>query len=198
MMPVLAKRIEDCRDYLERGWILAYPTETTYGLGVNPFNKDAVDSLSKVKRRSDNKNYIILVKSLDMLHVYAEVSDEVRSFLEKNLSKPVSVILKAKKKLPEWMIDNNGNACFRIAGGEFVKKLFEYYDRPLISTSANPEGYPIAKDAQEIFAYFQSQERLAVAQDMFQDVKGDVPSTIIDFTKNPPAVVRKGSFRVVF
>jgi L-threonylcarbamoyladenylate synthase len=197
-MPILAQKIEECRDYLERGWILAYPTETTYGLGVNPFNKDAVDNLSKMKKRSDNKNYIMLVKSIDMLNVYAELSDNVRDFLMNNQGKAVSVILTAKKKLPEWLIDQNGNACFRIANGEFVKKLFEYYDRPLISTSANPEGYPIAKDAEEVMAYFQSQERLAVAQDVYLDVQGDVPSTIIDFTQNPPVVVRKGSFKVVF
>jgi len=197
-MPIFAKDLGECRDYLERGWILAYPTETTYGLGVNPFNKDAVDYLDKIKHRSAHKNYLMLVKSIDMLSVYAEVTDEVKSFLSLTSPDAFSVILKAKKKLAEWLIDKNGNAGFRIARGEFVKKLFEYYDRPLISTSANPEGYPIAQDAEEVCAYFQSHERIAVAQDIYQDVKGVIPSTVIDFTQNPPVVVRKGNFNVVF
>ncbi|MEI6079964.1 MAG: L-threonylcarbamoyladenylate synthase [bacterium] len=197
-MPILAKSVEECRDYLERGWVLAYPTDTTYGLGVNPFNKDAVDYLDSIKKRSLHKNYLMLVKSVDMLSVYAELSEEVRDFINMASPKAVSVILKAKKKLAEWLIDKDGNAGFRIAKGEFVKKLFEYYDRPLISTSANPEGYPIAKDAEEVFAYFQNYERIAVAQDVYQDVKGVTPSTVIDFTKTPPVVVRQGSFRVVF
>ncbi|MCX6113524.1 MAG: Sua5/YciO/YrdC/YwlC family protein, partial [Proteobacteria bacterium] len=80
-MPIFAKNLEECRDYLERGWVLSYPTETTYGLGVNPFNKDAIDYLDKIKRRSKHKNYLMLVKSIDMLSVYAEVTEETREFL---------------------------------------------------------------------------------------------------------------------
>ncbi|MEI6092321.1 MAG: L-threonylcarbamoyladenylate synthase [bacterium] len=197
-MPIFAKTIEECRDYLERGWILSYPTETTYGLGVNPFNKEAIEYLDTIKKRSEHKNYLMLVKNIDMLSVYAELTEEVRDFISANSNHTFSMLLKAKKKLSEWLIDKDGNAGFRIAKGQFVKKLFDYYDRPLISTSANPESYPIAKDAEEVFAYFQNYDRIAVAQDLYQDVKGIVPSTIIDFTKNPPVVIRKGELKVVF
>lgn len=198
MPPIFIKNVEECRDYLERGWILAYPTETTYGLGVNPLNKEAVELLDKVKKRNKSKQYLMLVKSIDMLSVYAELSDDVRDFLESVHPSSVSVVLKAKKKLPEWLLDEEGSACFRIAIGEFVKQLFEYYDRPLISTSANPESLPIAKDAEEVLAYFQNCDRLAIAPDLFDDIKGDIPSTIIDFTKSQPVVIRQGSFKVAF
>lgn len=197
-MPVFTKTIEECRDYLERGWVLAYPTETTYGLGVNPLNKDAILYLDTIKKRSEHKNYLMLVKNLDMLSVYAELTEDVRDFIVANSIHTFSMVLKAKKRLSEWLVDKDGNAGFRIAKGEFVKTLFEYYDRPLISTSANPESYPIAKDAEEVFAYFQNYDRIAVVQDTYQDVKGVSPSTIIDFTKNPPIVLRKGEFKVVF
>lgn len=197
-MPVFTKTIEECRDYLERGWVLAYPTETTYGLGVNPLNKDAILYLDTIKKRSEHKNYLMLVKNLDMLSVYAELTEDVRDFIVANSIHTFSMVLKAKKRLSEWLVDKDGNAGFRIAKGEFVKTLFEYYDRPLISTSANPESYPIAKDAEEVFAYFQNYDRIAVVQDTYNDVKGVVPSTIIDFTKNPPVVLRKGEFKVVF
>ena len=198
MPPILTNKIDECRDYLERGWVLAYPTETTYGLGVNPLNKEAVELLDNVKKRNNSKQYLMLVKSIDMLSVYAELSDEVREFLESVHPSPVSVVLKAKKKLPEWLLSPSGTVCFRIAIGKFVKQLFEYYDRPLISTSANPEGLPIAKDSQEVLAYFQNCERLAVVPDLFDDVKGDIPSTIIDFTGREPVVLRQGSFKVAF
>jgi L-threonylcarbamoyladenylate synthase len=198
MPPVFVKNVEECRDYLERGWILAYPTETTYGLGVNPLNKEAVELLDKVKKRNRSKQYLMLVKSIDMLSVYAELSDDVKEFLESVYPSSVSVVLKAKKKLPEWLLNEDGTVCFRIAIGKFVKQLFEYYDRPLISTSANPESLPIAKGAEEVLAYFQNCDRLAIAPDLFDDIKGDIPSTIIDFTKPQPVVIRQGSFKVAF
>ena len=198
MPPVFINKVEECRDYLERGWVLAYPTDTTYGLGVNPLNKEAVELLDKIKKRNHAKQYLMLVKSIDMLSVYAELSDDVREFLESVHPSSVSVVLKAKKKLPEWLLNSEGTACFRIGIGKFVKQLFEYYDRPLISTSANPEGLPIATGAEEVLAYFQNYDRLAIAPDLFGDVKGDIPSTIIDFTGKDPIVIRQGSFKIAF
>ena len=96
------------------------------------------------------------------------------------------------------MIDKDGNACFRISSAKFVQEFFEYFDRPIVSTSANPEGFPIAQNMSEVLAYFQNEERLIVFPDIYDDVKGSTPSTIIDLTKKPPKVLRKGAFNVVF
>lgn len=196
-MPSVTKKFEDFRDSLERGWVVGYPTETTYGLGANPFNKDAVTALTKIKKRTSGKTFLMLVKNLDMLSLYAETEDK-ESFLNVAWPNAVSVVLKAKKKLPEWMVDKDGNACFRISSAKFVQELFEYFDRPIVSTSANPEGFPIAQNMNEVLAYFQNDERLLVFPDIYSDVKGSIPSTIIDLTKKPPKVLRKGAFNVVF
>jgi len=192
------KSFEDCRNILEKGWVLAYPTETTYGLGVNPFNQDAVKLLDSVKKRSKGKPYLMLVKNIDMLDHYAYVEQPAKEILKMLWPGPVSVVLKAKDKLPAWMIDKDGNACFRVSSSKFTAKVFEYIDRPIISTSANPESFPIAKDINEVFAYFQLEERIAVFPDKFEDVKGSIPSTIIDLTKTPPKVLRKGAVSIVF
>lgn len=197
-MPTLIKHFEECRDTLERGWILSYPTETTYGLGVNPFNQDAVELLDRTKKRSKGKPYLMLVKNIDMLNNYAVIDQPVRQILEMLWPGPVSVVLKAKDKLPAWMIDKDGNACFRVSSSKFATKIFEYFDRPIVSTSANPESFPIAKDINEVLAYFQLEEKIAVFPDKFEDVKGLLPSTIIDLTKKPPKILRKGAVNIVF
>jgi len=196
-MPILYHKFEDFRDLIERGWIVAYPTETTYGLGANPFNKDSVVMLDKVKQRSADKPYLMLVKNIDMLGVYAEI-EGLEHLLNITWPNAVSFVLKAKKRLPEWMIDKKGTACFRISQSKFTKKLFEYIDRPIISTSANPEGFTVAMDPYEVAAYFQNHERIAVFPDIYSDVKGRIPSTIIDLTRTPPKVVRQGAFNIVF
>ena len=197
-MPKIIKHLEECRDTLERGWVLAYPTETTYGLGVNPFNQDAVALLDSVKKRSKGKPYLMLVKNIDMLNQYAQVEESSKKILEMLWPGPASFVLKAKDKLPAWMIDKDGNACFRVSSSKFTAKLFEYIDRPIVSTSANPESFPIAKDINEVFAYFQLEERIAVFPDLYEDVKGSIPSTIIDLTKKTPKVIRKGAIKIVF
>ncbi len=197
-MLTIIKSFEECRNILEKGWVLAYPTETTYGLGVNPFNQDAVKLLDSVKKRSKSKPYLMLVKNVDMLEHYAHVEQSAKEILKMLWPGPVSVVLKAKDKLPAWMIDNDGNACFRVSSSKFTAKVFEYIDRPIVSTSANPESFPIAKDINEVFAYFQLEERIAVFPDKFEDVKGSIPSTIIDLTKTPPKVLRKGAVSIVF
>ncbi len=197
-MPSIIKKFEECRDMIEKGWILAYPTETTYGLGVNPFNQEAVSFLNTVKKRSMGKPYLMLVKDINMLEHYAELDKHVLGLMETLWPGPVSVVLKAKNKLPEWMADKHGHACFRVSSSKFASKLFEYIDRPIVSTSANPETFPIAKTMEEVIAYFQSQERMAVMPDLFEDAKGSLPSTIIDLTKQPPKILRKGAFNIVF
>ena len=196
-MPNIIKSYEECRDSLAKGWIIAYPTETLFGLGVNPLNEDAVNNLNKIKNRSPKSSYILLMKDLEMVSKYADIKGK-EEFLNMVWPGPVSLVLKANNKLPKWIIDNKGNACFRVSSSKFVNELFEYIDRPLISTSANPGNLPPAKNVLEISSYFQNQERFAIHPDKYNEVQVGVSSTIINLTSTPPRVVRKGAFSIVF
>lgn len=197
-MNKIIKKFEEMRDFLSKGYIVAYPTESTYGIGVDPFNSDAVDLIKTIKPRDTDKSFIILIKDFDMLRRVAETNNDGINFLEKIWPGPVSVILKAKKSFPDYAKDAKGNVCLRLSPAKFMKEFYEYYDRPIISTSANPSGYPPAKDEIEVLAYFNSEEKIRVFADIYKDVGKFKPSTIIDLSGDEPKVLRQGSFHISF
>jgi L-threonylcarbamoyladenylate synthase len=194
----IIKKFEEMRDFLSKGYVVAYPTESTYGLGADPYNSESVDLLKKIKHRDGDKAFIVLIKDFDMLKRVAETNNDITNFLEKIWPGPVSVILKAKKTFPDCAKDAKGNLCLRLSPARFVKEFYEYYDRPVISTSANPSGYPAAMDELEVLSYFRTEEKIRVAADIYKDVGKFKPSTIIDISGNEPKILRQGSFHISF
>jgi L-threonylcarbamoyladenylate synthase len=198
MSYIVGKNIKDFAEYLEQDNVIAYPTETIYGLAVNAFKKESVNYLAKLKGRNDSKAYILLVKDMKMLSNYAEANNEDFEFIKSIWPAPVSFILRAKPTLPDWLKDEKGKTCFRMSSSKFVQEVFNYYDRPIISTSANPTGYVPAEDPWQIAGYFMNEEKLVIYADEHNDLGSGTPSTIIDLTTVKPTVIRKGGFNIVF
>ena len=206
MKPLVSNDYDKLRDLFNKSWIIAYPTDTVYGLGVNPMKEDAVRSLNYVKKRNKrNKQYILLVKDMKMLKTYAEVSEEQEKFILSLKGKSVSFILKSTTRIPFWLTDKDKTICFRLASNSFVKEFFEYIDSPIISTSANPNNMPIARDGLEVVSYFEQIRKLVVVPD--KSITDNVdeallvankPSTIISLIKKPYGVIREGALKFSF
>lgn len=193
----ISNKIVDFRDSFYKGYVLAHPTETVYGLAVNPFNKDAIELLNNLKNRK-KMHYILLVKDFNMLLKYAELG-KYENFIKSLWPAPVSIVLKTKADLPEWLKDEKQNACFRISSAKFVKELFDkFIDTPIISTSANPSGYPVAKDVLELAALFPNEEKLTIFPDLYNDLNENTSSTILDLSIDEPKIIRKGLMKIVF
>jgi len=193
----ISDKLTDFRDNFYKGFVLAHPTETVYGFAVNSFNKDAISLLNSLKK-GRTKSYILLIKDLDMLEKYA-FTNTYKNFIKSLWPAPVSIVLKAKEQLPAWLKDEKGNACFRISSSKFVSELFDkFIDIPIISTSANPHGYPVAKDPLGIASYFPNEDRLTIFPDIYNDLNKNIPSTILDLSSEKPKVLRKGAINIVF
>jgi L-threonylcarbamoyladenylate synthase len=193
----ISDNLEIFRDNFYKGYVLAHPTETVYGLAVNSFNKDAISLLSSLKKGRTSP-YILLIKDFEMLEKYAEISS-YKNFISSLWPAPVSLVLKTKSNLPEWLKDTKGNACFRISSARFLKELFtKYIDLPIISTSANPHTYPVARDPIEVLSFFPQEERITVFPDIYNDLNKNIPSTILDLSTDKPRILRKGPINIVF
>lgn len=193
----VSTKLVDFRDNFNRGYVLAYPTETVYGLAVNPFNQDAIALLNTLKSKRNNP-YILLVKDFDMLLKYADIG-KYESFIKSLWPAPVSVVLNTNDKLPSWLKDKAGKTCFRISSAKFVKELFDkFIDVPIISTSANPQGYPPGRDPIEIASFYPNEERLIIFPDLFNDLNKNISSTILDLSTDEPKTLRKGPINIVF
>src|SRR3990170_3079771 len=168
-------------DVFKKGGIIAYPTETFYGLGVDPFNETAVKKLFNLKGREADKPISILVKDKKML---AEVAEEIPLSAEKLIKKfwpgPLTIILKAKKSIPITLRAGTGTIAVRISSNTITQKLLEAIDSPITTTSANPSGKKSPVTASEVMNYFKNKVDLILDGGV---LSGKLGSTIVDVTE---------------
>ncbi len=173
------------------GSIFALPTDTIYGFAANPFNEDAVQKISEIKRRDTEKKYIMLIGSLELLLKYIEVKTENHlDFLLAIWPNPVSVIFNLNSRTSEVL--NAETAAFRIPNNRFCIRLLNELKMPLISTSVNRGGQPFLNDRNLIEDEF----GLDLAAIFYTEKKSYVQeSTIIDLSKNVPKLIREGKIK---
>jgi L-threonylcarbamoyladenylate synthase len=175
------------------GHIFIYPTDTIYGLGCNPFNKTSMKNLNVIKDRVGDKRYILLVDSLEMLFEYIEPLDEKKTeLLKNNWPNPLSVILElndeAKKNL------GYGSAAFRIPDNKFCINLLKKVKTPIVSTSVNITGEKQLNNFSEIKREFA--DKISAIFYTIIETNAE-PSTLIDFTKSKPVVLREGKIKFI-
>lgn len=177
-------------DVFKKGGIIAYPTETFYGLGVDPFNETAVKKLFNLKGREADKPISILVKDKKML---AEVAEEIPLSAEKLIKKfwpgPLTIIFKAKKSIPTTLTAETGTIGVRISSNPISQKLLETIDSPITTTSANPSGKKSPVTADEVMGYFKNKVDLILDGGV---LSGKLGSTIVDVTEGDLKVIRVG------
>jgi L-threonylcarbamoyladenylate synthase len=175
------------------GSIFIYPTDTIYGFGGNPFNEMAINKISTVKGKDNWRRYIFLISDIEMLKSYTEINSEKHlDFLLSIWPNPVSVILKLNKKYQKLLKSETG--AFRIPNHRFCKKLVSELKMPLISTSVNRTGNEPLNDPSQIIQEFANE----VDAIFYSDKKSFFEaSTLIDLSKDEPALVREGKIKFV-
>lgn len=138
---------------IRHGGIIAYPTDTIYGLGCNPFNIEAVERINTIKQRPANKQFILLAAHIDQVRSLIVLDSDQKSLISLS-TEPTSWIVKASQHAPYWLTDKDNSLTFRISKNETVEKLCSALGHAVISTSANISGKKPAKNALEIHRYF--------------------------------------------
>ena len=133
---------------LKQGSVIAYPTETVYGLGVAPFSETALEALFNVKTREPDKPVLLIVDSLEQIEgCLAAISTAAKRCMEQFWPGPLSLILPAMPGLPASLTDTQGHVCVRCPDHPVARKLCRLFGGPLTSTSANISGHPPARCA---------------------------------------------------
>ncbi len=135
-------------NYLKSGKIIVYPTDTIYGLGCLATNQKAILKIRRIKKRSVNKPFIILVSSLKMVKDYCFISQKQELILKKiwQQKRPTSVILRSKNNLPKAIISKNQTLAVRLPKSNFLRKIIRASGVPLVSTSFNLSGEPVYQE----------------------------------------------------
>ncbi len=165
-------------DYLKRGKVIVYPTDTIYGLGCLVNNKKAVERVYKIKKRDKNKPLLVLMSDMKMLKKYCDVSQEQEEYLDKIWPGPVSVILKYKNTILKNAAGDKDNIAVRLPKNDFLDRILIGVNMPLISTSLNISGQKNINNLESIENYFKNEQ-----PDLIVDagpLKRGKPSKLID------------------
>lgn len=138
---------------IRRGGIIAYPTETVYGLGCDIYNPDAIEMINQIKQRPYNKQFILLAGELEQIRTLIEINQDQENSIS-NAVEPTSWVINASSNAPDWLIDENETLTIRISQNPLVKKLCRILGHAIISTSANVSGKRPARTGLDLHKIF--------------------------------------------
>jgi L-threonylcarbamoyladenylate synthase len=153
--PVSAHKLRTAARQLRYGRVIAYPTEAVYGLGCDPTNIDAVQSVLDIKGRPAEKGLILIGADFEQLLPYIDL-EGIRD-LPRVLDTwpgPVTWIIKARPDVPAWLRGAHDSVAVRVTAHPLAARLAKTFGKPLVSTSANPSGRPPARSALKTRRYF--------------------------------------------
>lgn len=184
------EEVEQAAKMLNKGGLVAVPTETVYGLAANAENSAAVRMLYNVKRRDYDKPVSILVTGMEMVEKYCQnVPEAAHKLAEKYWPGPLTMVLEDKgvaSALVGAVTDDLGVRC---PDHPLTQAIIEAVGAPLAAPSANPAGEPSPKSAQEVLDYFEG--KIEGVVDGGPCAVG-VESTIVRLTGEEPEVLREG------
>jgi Sua5/YciO/YrdC/YwlC family protein len=176
-------------DTLRQGNLIAFPTDTVYGLAADPFNISAIIKLFESKGREYNKAIAILVGSLEQVDLIAEsMTENARKLIAKFWPGGLTVIVPKRKDIPD-LLSSNQTIGIRMPDHPVALELLRQFG-PLATTSANISGGPNPLNAADVFT--QLNTRIPLILDG-GNCPGGVPSTVVDCTINELHVLRKGA-----
>jgi tRNA threonylcarbamoyl adenosine modification protein (Sua5/YciO/YrdC/YwlC family) len=182
------RKIRRAVDALLAGEVIAYPTDTVYGLGCDLNNKKAVERLYQIKGMDRDHPLAFICPDLSEIARYAIVDNQVYRVLRRFLPGPYCFILEATREVPRLVQTKRKTIGIRIPKHEVISAVVRELGRPVISTTAHRPGSDPYVDPSEIDDDFKG---LGLVLD--GGGGGLIPTTVIDLTVQPPAVVREGA-----
>ncbi len=189
-----ASQLERIATHLERGGLLAYPTETVYGLGA-PATSQGVAALRALKGRRSDKPFLMLLPDAGHKSA-AELAwgPQALSLAERHWPGPLTLVISdAAGRFPDGVRSREGGVAVRVSSNPFVEGLMEAWRGPLLSTSANMPGEAPAQTVDEVLQVVEGRagiDRLWVADG--GPLVSSEPSTIVDCTDAVPRLLRRG------
>ncbi|MBI2866959.1 MAG: threonylcarbamoyl-AMP synthase [Chloroflexi bacterium] len=173
---------------LKRGGIVAFPTDTVYGLGCDAFNEQAVKRIYAVKRRPSTQGVPVHLARVEQVSIVAvEVSEAARRLMERFWPGALTIVLKKSAKVPD-IVTGGPTIAVRVPDHPAPRALTEGLGWPIVGTSANAHGRPSPVSAEEVAAQLRDVD-LIVRGECYRGVE----STIVDCTGEKVRVLRWGA-----
>lgn len=177
-------------EIIRRGGVIAFRTDTFYGLGADPANASAVRQVADLKGR-EGKPILVLISDSHLISRYVHHTSELFNKLADHFwPGPLTLIGKATREMPDELTAGTGTVGIRLPADDAVRALLRRCGGALTATSANHTGKPPARTAAEVGRYFKNGIDLIVDGG---DVSATEPSTVVDLSGPNLVVVREGA-----
>jgi len=184
------RALVDAARIINEGGVIAFPTDTVYGLACDLFNRAAVERIYAIKGRPAHLPLIAMFSYAEQWPlVAASAPESARRYMERFWPGPLTIIVPAREDIPKIVLGNGMTIGMRIPNCFAARRLLFLADIPLATTSANRSRHTPACTASEVA------QQLGDAVDLILDAgpcPGAVPSTIIDCADDPPKIIREG------
>lgn len=182
--------IDRAVEILKSGGIVAFPTDTVYGLGVDAFNSEAVERIYEVKRRPRHLPLPLLLADTEQIAAVVDSVSEIAQFFMRHFwPGGLTLVLYKALSLPDGVTAGSDKVAIRIPGHIVPLTIIRKLGRPVIGTSANISDKPSVVTAQEV------KQDLGKQIDLVIDAgkcPGGLESTVVDVTGETPVILRQG------
>ena len=173
---------------ISNGGVIAFRTDTFYGLGADPFNREAVQRIKQLK--GSHKPILIVISDLDQVTRFVADPSQTFHLLAKTFwPGPLTLIGQAARGIPDEITAGTQTIGVRLPDDEKVRALVRACGGALTATSANPSQQEPAKTALEVSSYFSDGIDLIIDDG---DAGTDQPSTVVDVCDVEPRLIREG------
>jgi tRNA threonylcarbamoyl adenosine modification protein (Sua5/YciO/YrdC/YwlC family) len=183
------RKIQRAVQILNGGGIIAYPTDTVYGLGCDISNKQAIERLYQLKGMPKDHPLAFICPDLSDISRYAVVENAVYRVLKHFLPGPYCFILLATREVPKMLLNKQKTVGIRVPNHPLTIALVRELGRPLISTTASRPGQDPLVDPWEIEQEFAGLDLVLDGG----DAGGTVPTTVVDLSQGDVRIVREGA-----
>lgn len=182
------RKIRKVVEALAEGGIIAYPTDTYYGIGCDLFNKGAIEKIYQLKQRSPSQPFSFICSDLKNISEYAQVTNYAYKTMKRLLPGPYTFILEGSRLVPKIMLTKRQTVGIRVPDHAICLAIVREFGHPIINTSATDPESRILQTPQEI------KEKLGHALDLIIDGGGvsGKPSSIISLIDDAPEILREG------
>lgn len=174
---LLEGKIAQAAERVRNGEVVAFPTESFYGLAVNPFSPDSLRILYRIKQRPHHKAILVLVDSIEMLRpLVKNIPTCYQSLMSRFWPGPLTLLFPAAESVPQHLLGDSPNIAIRISSHPVAYRLCQLAGMPITATSANISGLPPADCAAAVWDIFG--EQINYILDGGQ-TEGKAPSSIV-------------------
>lgn len=180
--------IKKAADILRDGGVIAYPTDTIYGIGCDVFNKKAIERIYIIKQKDRREPLSFICPDLKGVSKFARVDNRDYKIMRKLFPGPYTFVLRGTRLVPKLMLTKRKTVGIRVPENNICLALLQEFGHPIVSTSVTMGNDEILNDPIDIH------ERMHKVLDVVIDggLLSSDASTVVDLTSDPPKVLRAG------